>query len=180
MNFNSDKMKALVLYLARAAHDDYTFGRVKLAKLLYYVDMEAYLRRGESITGATYMKRREGPAAREFVPVRDQMIAAGDAVEVPVTYPNGRIGKKLQANTDPDESLLDDDERGIADEISQLFAGWSGAAMSEYSHNEIGWQVATLDQPIPYYAYFLKHLTEPQKTRAEQVVVELNLLDVAS
>lgn len=179
MRYSEPKLRELILYLARAEHDDYTFGRVKLAKLLYYVDMEAYVRRGEPVTGATYIKRKEGPAAREFVPIRDQMLAWGEAAEVDVKYPNGFVGKKLVARRDPDESLFDAEELKVADEIVARFSGWSGTALSILSHKEIGWTVASMNDPIPYNAYYLApSATAAQRRVAEKVVGDLNLAGV--
>ena len=79
MEYDKSKMRELILYIARAQADDPTFGRVKLAKLLYFADNEAFVRLERPITGATYQKLPEGPAAREFVPLRDEMLLNGDA-----------------------------------------------------------------------------------------------------
>ena len=126
------------------------------------------------------MKRREGPAAREFVPIRDQMFAYGEATEVDVNYPNGMVGKKLVPNRDPNGDLFTPEELAIVDEVVDRFRGWSGARLSIFSHKEIGWQVATMDYVIPYNAYFLA--PEPSQTqmrKAEQVVADLNLANAS-
>jgi len=180
MAYNETKLRELVLYLARAQNDDYTFGRVKLAKLLYYSDMEAYVRLGASITGATYIKRQEGPAAREFVPVRDQMLAYGEAAEVEIVYPGGQVAKKLEARREPDVSHFSEAELAIADKVVVDFAGWSGTRISLKSHDEIGWLVARMDEVIPYQRYYVApEMSSGERAKAEEIVTRLNLTSMA-
>ncbi len=180
MSFNQNKMRELILYLAQAEKGDYTFGRVKLAKLLYYADMSAYVLLGAPITGATYMKRKEGPAAREFVPLRDQMLGIGDAREVPTNYPNGHVGQRLEALRDPNIDLFDEKELKIADEVVERYRGWSGTQLSIESHKEIGWRVADMDAVIPYQHFYLApSVSRAEYEKALEVAVKLNLGNAA-
>ncbi|HUY98386.1 MAG TPA: Panacea domain-containing protein [Verrucomicrobiae bacterium] len=176
MAYNEARMRELILYFARAQQDDDTFGRVKLAKLLYYADMEAYIRLGAPITGATYMKRREGPAAREFVPLRDRMLALGEAAEVEIAYPNGYVGKKLEARRDTDLSVFTAQEREIIDAVTEEYRGWSATRISQKSHDEVGWLTVAMDDAIPYQRYYVApKMTEEELVAAEAVVRTLNL-----
>jgi len=63
-----------VLYLARQSSEDPGFGAVKLNKLLFFADFEAFRLLGSSITGATYEKEEYGPVAREFLPMQDELL----------------------------------------------------------------------------------------------------------
>src|SRR4051794_5527864 len=68
------KLKELILYIAaRMEEDDHAGqGRIKLAKLLWLSDFEAYRRIGNSITGARYVADELGPApVDELLAVRD-------------------------------------------------------------------------------------------------------------
>jgi Protein of unknown function (DUF4065) len=68
MYFNRGKFKELVIYLCAAAEQagDEGFGMVKLNKLLYRADFEAYRLLGHSVTGETYEKQEYGPVARDL------------------------------------------------------------------------------------------------------------------
>jgi uncharacterized phage-associated protein len=168
-------MRELVLYVSRAQRDDITFGRVKLAKLLYYSDNEAFVRLGESITGANYQKLPEGPAAREFVPLREEMLLDGDAEEVRFVWPSGLVSLRLQGR-DPDESVFTAEQLEVIDSVVDRFTGVSGTAISKASHEEIGWQVAAENQTIPYEAYFLApRLTSEQRELALRMIRDLSL-----
>lgn len=163
MEFRKDAMRELVLYISRAQRDDMTFGRVKLAKLLYYSDNEAFVRLGEPITGANYQKLPEGPAAREFVPLREEMLLNGDAEEVRFVWPSGLVSLRLQGR-DPDESVFTAEQLKVIDSVVDRFTGVSGTAISKASHEEIGWRVAADSGTIPYQAYFLAPaLTDAQR-----------------
>ena len=173
MEYDKSKMRELILYIARAQADDPTFGRVKLAKLLYFVDNEAFVRLERPITGATYQKLPEGPAAREFVPLRDEMLLNGDAVEVPYTWPNGKVSLRLEGR-DPDVSVFDASELQIVDQVLNHWRGVGASAISKASHEEIGWKVGTMNRGIPYEAYFLApslsdHLREVVLKAADQL-----------
>src|SRR5665213_3249388 len=102
LSFQREKMRELVLFVAQSEVDDPYFGRVKLAKLLYYIDNEAFLKLGKSITGARYQKLPEGPAAREFVPLRDEMMAKNEAKETEQDWGDGFTSLRLVAIRDAD------------------------------------------------------------------------------
>src|SRR5919109_351200 len=60
--YSEGRLKELVLYLACASETaDPGFGMVKLNKLLYRADFEAFRRLGHSLTGETYQKQAYGP-----------------------------------------------------------------------------------------------------------------------
>jgi hypothetical protein len=55
------RLEEVVLYISERTADDPRFGAVKLAKTLYYSDVEAYRDLGEAITGAEYRNWERGP-----------------------------------------------------------------------------------------------------------------------
>ena len=154
MRFQAQKMKELVLYIAQAQKDDETFGRVKLAKLLYFCDFEAYGNLGASITGADYQKLPWGPGARQFLAMKGELLASGEADEASVDaygYTQGR----LVAHRPADTSLFTHDELLLVDKIVASYEGVTGTDISNESHNEMGWRVARERERIPYEAVFI-------------------------
>jgi hypothetical protein len=55
------RLEEVVLYIAERTADDQQFGAVKLAKVLYYSDVESYRDLGQPITGAEYRRWDRGP-----------------------------------------------------------------------------------------------------------------------
>src|SRR5438874_13093894 len=75
-DFQSRKFKELMLYFSKRGIDEgLVIGSIKLNKLLFFTDFRAYAELGQPVTGARYQKLPLGPAAREFVPMRNQMLA---------------------------------------------------------------------------------------------------------
>ncbi len=77
-SYDERKFTELLLYVATRLQGDRSGGATKLNKILFFADF-AHVRRGAPITGAEYQKLEHGPAARRLRPVRDRLIANGDA-----------------------------------------------------------------------------------------------------
>lgn len=169
-------MRELILTIAKAEEHDQSFGRVKLAKLLYYMDNEAYLRLGQPITGATYQKLKDGPAAREFLALREEMLTNGEATETALEWPNGLKSFRLVAMREPKSAVLSEGESAVIARVLRRFKGVGGGAISKQSHEEIGWRVAPAGGTIPYPAYLLApKVTERQRAFARKKAVSLGL-----
>src|SRR3990172_2186257 len=75
------RLKEAILYVSHLCEEDEKFGAVKLNKILYYADFRAYREFGRSITSATYQHLPEGPAPKELLRARDELISEG-ALEI--------------------------------------------------------------------------------------------------
>jgi hypothetical protein len=71
------RYKELVLYISEQCVDDPTFSRLKLLKILFYSDFEAFGRYGTPITGMAYRKFPFGPAPVAFGRMEDEMLRDG-------------------------------------------------------------------------------------------------------
>lgn len=146
---NTRKFKELVLYIAHRCKDDDTFGAVKLNKILYYSDFEAYRRLGNSITWAIYQHLDEGPAPIEFLGIKDALIEEEAIVYEYIQYHNyqqHRIITKRQPRTD----LFTKDELEIVDCVIDRLWHLNASQVSALSHQEIGWMATSTGEEIPY------------------------------
>src|SRR2546430_4752145 len=99
------KLAELILYIATLSEGDPRFGAVKLNKLLFFADFQAYLRFGKPITGQEYQKLEFGPAPRRLPPVLEELKRAGDvAVRVHDYY--GHNQQRVFALREADLSLF--------------------------------------------------------------------------
>jgi len=176
--FHSDKFKQLILYIAQKCVDDPTFGATKLNKILYFSDFYAYGDTGTPITGATYFRLRRGPAPRQLVPTREELIHSGDVCLTKVRYhgyPQERIIVTREANLD----LFSAQEISLVDDIIQKLWGINAADISEYTHRLAGWRIAEYDADIPYESVFISDegLTEDDSNRAKELVHDFGWLD---
>ena len=150
-DFAEDKFRELLVYIATRSTDDPTFGSVKLNKVLYYSDFASYRLLGKPITGATYQKLREGPAPRELLKCRSDLIASGTATIQLRPYFT-RMQKTLVISPErvPDTEIFDPGELQLVDEVMDFFRGKTAREVSDLSHREPGWILATDRETIPY------------------------------
>lgn len=148
--FNSAKLKELVLYLAEASANDEGFGMVKLNKLLFRADFEAFRLLGHSITGATYEKQEYGPVARELPLALDELAAKGHIIWRRVE--SGPYQRKVPTAIErSDQTLFTHTEREVIQSALSELASHGGKSVSEWSHEtSAGWRAKRIGEEIPY------------------------------
>ncbi len=149
--FNSEKFRALMLYVAHKSREDPWFGAVKLNKILYYCDFQAFARLYRPITGATYMKLSEGPAPNELLRERQALVDEGLAelkLEKVFRYVQHRLVPV--SKDDQFSHLFDDDELEIIEDTLRFLKPMTGKEASDMSHREVGWILARKGGSIPY------------------------------
>ncbi|MEM8898188.1 MAG: type II toxin-antitoxin system antitoxin SocA domain-containing protein, partial [Bacteroidota bacterium] len=102
------KSKELILYISGRLLDDNTLGATKLNKLLYYIDNISFAELGNQVTNFTYIKQNQGPtpSPAEFLPLRDNMLAAGELGISSVLNFTGYYTQKPVANRFADITLF--------------------------------------------------------------------------
>lgn len=164
--FNRGKFKEMVLYFAEraVATDDQGFGMVKLNKLLYRADFEAYRTLGRSITGETYERQEFGPVARDLPIVLDELANSGRLYwqRIPAgkhvrSVPRVEEGMQTAA----DRKAFGPDEVAVMERAIRELATYGGKAVSEWSHQQsAGWNLAGEDgNTIEYRTAFVS--TDP-------------------
>ena len=160
--FHPKKFSELVLYIARQSENDPRFGTVKLNKILYYADFNAYRRLGNPITGADYQKLSEGPAPREMLSARKIMLDSQDISMDFQPYFNG-IQQRITAHREPDVGVFSRGEIEIVNETISALWDMSARQVSDLSHNEIGCKAARQGETIPYETTWLSSDPIPQE-----------------
>ena len=165
-DFEREKFKELVLFFADACKNDPCFGSINLNKMLSLAENLAYLAQGRPIAGATYQHLPLGPAPKELVPVRRELIAEGrlDLVERSFL---GKKQKRPVALSGPNMSMFNDIEREVCDYVVGLFSNRLACENSDWSHEVPGWRLTAEGEEIPYSAAFLG-LRKQTVTSADQ------------
>jgi Protein of unknown function (DUF4065) len=173
MEINLAKFKSLVHYICWRCADPTKLGAVKLNKVLWRADFKAYLELGESVTGATYVKRQYGPVP-SILPTLRQLEDEGKlSIREVEYYEKGK--KEFFALTRPGLSSFTADEISLIDEAIEYVAEKHTArSISEESHDRI-WELARIGEEIPYYTVFSKpaEITEDDIEWAKTKIVEL-------
>jgi len=166
MQFSRGKFKELVVYLCATSEreGDEGFGMVKLNKLLYRADFEAYRLLGHSITGETYEKQEFGPVARDLPIILDELGAAGRLRWQSIAA--GSHTRKVPTTTDDPNAVADmsafpADEREVIENTLRELAVYGGKRAGEWSHEQsAGWKAAPeYGHPISYASAVIS--TEP-------------------
>lgn len=164
------KLAELLLYLADRLEEEPAAGATKLNKLAFFADFAHVRTTGQPITGADYQRLPHGPAPRRLVPVRDRLIAKGDAELVDVTH-LGYVQQRLVARRPADLSVFTEEERATIDEVIERLGDRTGTELSDLSHREPAWELVKEGDLIPYEAAFLR--SGPPSPQARRHAAEL-------
>ncbi|MDA0264392.1 MAG: Panacea domain-containing protein [Chloroflexi bacterium] len=137
VDYNEEKFKELILYISEACRAHPIFGATKLNKILFFSDFIAYEDLGSSITGAEYMALEFGPAPREMIPIREEMVLNGDIV-----IERRGSQTRLVPERPPNSEIFSPEERAIVDRLIELLKCQDAEWISELSHKFLGWRAA--------------------------------------
>jgi hypothetical protein len=172
VEFDQDRFDALVLFVAHAARDERNFGRVKLAKTLFYSDFTAYRDEGQALTGATYIRLPKGPFPRGLGAAEARLEQAGlarlghDVDE----YEEKRIISLVGEG--PARNIFEGWELAFVETQIREVASVTARAISDRSHEHAGWLLASHDgTPIAYETAFVPDAPPPAHAveKAKQV-----------
>lgn len=160
--FHPGKFQELILYIAHKSETDPNFGIIKLNKILYYADFNAFRLLGRSVTGAEYRKLTEGPAPAEMPPTRRAMLDQGLIKIESRNYFNSVIQRTV-ALRKPNTNLLTLEELLVADEAIWALKDMTERQAAALSREEIGWKAARHGETIPYQTAWLSADPLPQE-----------------
>ena len=175
--YDGDKFRELVLYLAECSVDDAKFGKTKLAKLLFFSDFYAYGQLGKPITGAVYGKYPHGPVPRALSRELRVIEEKQDGV-VAVSRYHDRDQQRVVALREADLSKFTAAEISLVDEVIRALTDHDAASVSRLSHLEAGWQCLDDYADIPYDMVFVstEPLSQETVTRGQQIAERHGLL----
>src|SRR5258706_10305733 len=159
MAMNWDKFKALVHYICEKAEDPSVLGSVKLNKVLWYSDAVHYMVKGQSITGATYVKRQWGPVPTGKVKAIDQLIGEGKIARGHVDH-FGHTKDEYIAIQEADKDIFSGEEIALVDQaFDHVCLKHTAKSIIEETHGTI-WELAEMGEVLPYETVFAYHLGE--------------------
>lgn len=158
-HYDEEKFAELVLYVAGRILDDPTGGATKINKICFAAECAHVRRSGRPITGAEYQKLERGPAPRRLVPVRERLVADGDAELVADEYMGYQLDR-LKPKREADASRFTAEELRHVEQAIVALWGKTAVEASDLSHQEMGWRMVELGETIPYEAALLARRVE--------------------
>jgi hypothetical protein len=149
----NERLRELILYISQKCADDPTFCATKLNKLLFYSDFFSYFRFGEPIAGLEYQRLPHGPAPKQLVPVREEMVSNGDLAVQKVGFFDKQQHRCIPLR-DPDLNRFKARDIAVLDDLIQKLWAKTAKEVSEMSHQR-AWRIAKDRESIPYQAIFL-------------------------
>ena len=169
--FDKEKLRELIVYVARKCDAESDFGATKLNKVLFFADFLSYRQFGRPITGAPYRKLQFGPAPTDMVEILSELESEGSIVRSTSNY-MGYPLKKVTALRDAKTELFSGSDIALVDQVMAFVSRTTAATISEVSHKfSVGWQIAKMGEEIPYPSVFLSPRPISQ-TEAALVVAE--------
>ena len=168
-----ERLRELILYIAEKLKDDPKFGRTKLAKIIYFADMESFRMHRLPVSGSAYVRSMPfGPLPKGFLQILDKLKDAKEITENTREY-FGFEQKRITILSEPTVDLLSQNDMEIVDRVIEKFTHWNASGLSERSHG-VAWQLSEGEQFIPYeYAlYSDEPLTEDETARAQELALK--------
>lgn len=154
VRYDRVKFTELLLYVADRLRGDRAGGATKLNKVLFFVEFTHLRRHHAVISGCEFQKLPHGPAPRQLLPIRRELLAAGEAELVEEDF-LGRPQQRLLPRRAADLSVFTAQDLASVDDVLEQLGGMTGTQVSELSHHEPGWRLTEIGETIPFATAFL-------------------------
>jgi uncharacterized phage-associated protein len=163
VKINEKKYKNAVLFFANKICNG-TLGKLKLMKLLYYLDFDFFEKYGHSITGDEYLRFEYGPVPRMGEKILKQMRGKEIRI-VSRKMPKGYNDQQhIEALDEFDLAVFTKEEILMLEEIAGKWEKFTGTEMKTASHGEAPWIATKPNQVIDYnLAYYRNKYAEMER-----------------
>jgi hypothetical protein len=147
------KFKLLVHYICSRCQDDPSrLGATKLNKILWYAEVEHFLRTGKPLTGVRYVKLQHGPAPVCMPHVISEMERDGILLARDAPY-YGQEKREYLTLAEPegiDDLFTATDISALERQIGVVCEAHTAKSISKKSHNK-AWELAEIGEDLPLY-----------------------------
>lgn len=154
VKINEKKYKNLILFFANKIKNG-TLGKLKIMKLLYFLDFDYFEKYGKPVSGDEYLRFDNGPIPR----MAEKILKEMNGKDIKITKRKIGSGYNDQQYIEPlkdfDINLFSKEELLMMEETANKWEKFSGAEMKNASHGEAPW-IATkpnsvIDYNLSYY-----------------------------
>lgn len=146
----NNRLAALIHHITTLCEPD-RLGRTRLAKIIWFADVEYYRQSGQTITRSDdYVKDQFGPRHLGFYDAIEELKRSAKIVERPNLTPLGERKEYVPVMA-PDVSVFTAEEIAIVDRITSVIIKMSAKDASDLTHDEL-WESASFNERIPVAA----------------------------
>jgi len=149
--FNRNKFRELILYIASRCGAKPNVGKTVLYKLSYFSDFDFYELYGRPLTGMSYRKIAHGPAPIKFEEVLDEMIKNDEIRMFDTEYKGKNQIRFIPTNKD---GSLTTEERQVVNNVISRLSDMNATQISNYSHDDAPWLLTTDKEIIDYISVY--------------------------
>jgi putative zinc finger/helix-turn-helix YgiT family protein len=124
--------------------------KTKLMKLLFYADFDHFKEYTVSITGARYARLPYGPVPDQFETWLAALTSDAEGIRKEEDWNNEYPGEVFICDTSPDLSIFASSELRVLAAVKEFFQDYSAKRLSDFSHNEKGYQETENTHLISY------------------------------
>jgi uncharacterized phage-associated protein len=153
---NEKKYKNAILFFAQRIQNG-TLGKLKMMKLLYYLDFDYFEKYGSSVTGDQYLRFENGPVPRMAEKILKEM--GGKEIKITVR----KMGKgyndqhHIEALANFAVDVFSKEELLMLEEIASKWEKFTGAEMKSATHGEAPWISTKPNEVIDYNLTFYRN-----------------------
>jgi len=153
-HINEKKYKNAILFFAGKIQNG-TLGKLKMMKLLYYLDFDFFEKYGKSVTGDQYLRFENGPVPR----MAEKLLKEMSGKDIKITHRKIKEGLNSQQHIEPlkdfDLDVFTKEELLMLEEIASKWEKFTGSEMKAATHGEAPWISTKPDDVIDYnLAYY--------------------------
>ncbi len=127
---NEKKYKNVILFFSKKVQNN-TLGKLKMMKLLYYLDFDFFEKYGRSVTGDEYLRFENGPVPR----MAEKILKEMSSKQIKIT--RRKIGngyndqQHIEALVDFDLNVFEKNELLMLEEIAGKWEKFTGGEMNK-------------------------------------------------
>jgi hypothetical protein len=144
-----DRLKQMILYIAGRCATAERFGLIKLNKILWKADFDAFAARGVPVTGRDYQRLELGPAPKEMKPLYRDMVQRGLIRVDPVDFGDDIVEQRTIPLVPVDLSLFSEADIAFVEAAIAYYWDMTGTETSDDSHG-VAWKTHNNGDPLPY------------------------------
>jgi len=164
VKINEKKYKNVILFFAHKIKNG-TLGKLKIMKLLYFLDFDFFEKYGKSVTGDEYLRFEKGPVPRMAEKILKEMRGKEvkiSKVKMPQGYNDQQLVEPLKKEFD--FNLFTKEELLMMEDIAEKWQKFSGSEMKNTSHGEAPWIATKPNEVIDYnLSYYRNKYGEMEK-----------------
>ena len=168
-----NRLKQMILYVSERNVEATRFGLIKLNKIIWKADFDAFAERGVPVTGRAYKRQKYGPVANEMPPVHSEMLRDGYISIKRVDFGEGVIEKRTIAQCAPQTAMFSAEDLRFVNASIVYYWHKTGEEASDDSHG-VAWSTRRNGEPMPYESAYLSDLElgPSQRLRLEDRMLE--------